>query len=80
MSGAPSDERSSLSFVLAIVRPLSANIYRFPCNAHISNIKLLGFGPRADYADRATAACWRSSANFADRGCRVVSATDSHGR
>jgi hypothetical protein len=23
-----------------------------------------GFGPRANYADRATAACWRSSANF----------------
>jgi hypothetical protein len=41
--------------------------------------KLRGFGPLANYADRATAACWRSSANFADRGCCVVSATYSPG-
>jgi hypothetical protein len=40
--------------------------------------KLRGFGLRANYADRATAACWRSSANFADRGCCVVSATNSN--
>jgi hypothetical protein len=26
--------------------------------------KLCGFGPLANYADRATAASWRSSANF----------------
>jgi hypothetical protein len=26
--------------------------------------KLRGFGPRANYADRATSACWRGSANF----------------
>jgi hypothetical protein len=26
--------------------------------------KLRGFGPRANYTDRATAACWRNSANF----------------
>jgi hypothetical protein len=26
--------------------------------------KLRGFGPRANYADRATATCWGSSANF----------------
>jgi hypothetical protein len=26
--------------------------------------KLRGFGRRANYADQATAACWRSSANF----------------
>jgi hypothetical protein len=26
--------------------------------------KLRGFGPRANYADRETAASWRSSANF----------------
>jgi hypothetical protein len=26
--------------------------------------KIRGFGPLANYADRATAACWRSSANF----------------
>jgi hypothetical protein len=38
MSGAPSDERSGLSFVLVIVRPLSVNIYRFTCNAHVSDI------------------------------------------
>jgi hypothetical protein len=27
------------------------------------NKKLSGFGPQANYADRAAAACWRSSAN-----------------
>jgi hypothetical protein len=26
--------------------------------------ELRGFGPLANYADRVTAACWRSSANF----------------
>jgi hypothetical protein len=26
--------------------------------------KLRGFGPRANYTDRATAACWQSTANF----------------
>jgi hypothetical protein len=26
--------------------------------------KLRGFGPRANYTDRAIAACWPSSANF----------------
>jgi hypothetical protein len=35
MLGAPSDERSSLSFVLVTVRPLSVNIYRFTCNVYI---------------------------------------------
>jgi hypothetical protein len=38
MSGAPSDERSGLSFVIVIVRPLSVNIYRFTCNVHVSDI------------------------------------------
>jgi hypothetical protein len=42
--------------------------------------KLCGFGPLANYADRATAACWRSSAKFAGRGCCVVSVTDPPGR
>jgi hypothetical protein len=40
----------------------------------------LSFNTLSCLSDRATAACWRSSAKFADRGCRVVSATDSHGR
>jgi hypothetical protein len=35
-----------------------------------SVIKTRGLGPLANYADRATAACWRSSANF--RGERVL--------
>jgi hypothetical protein len=30
----------------------------------LNRTKLRGFGPRAKYTDRATAACWRSSANF----------------
>jgi hypothetical protein len=40
--------------------------------------KLRGFGPRANSADRATATCWRILVpTFVDRGCCVVSATDS---
>jgi hypothetical protein len=38
MSGAPSDERSGLSFVVVIIGPLLVNIYRFICNAHVSDI------------------------------------------
>jgi hypothetical protein len=38
MSSAPSDERSGLSFVIVIIRPLLVNIYRFTCNAHVSDI------------------------------------------
>jgi hypothetical protein len=37
--------------------------------------------PRANYTDRATAACLRSDCQlFADRGCHVVSVTDPYGR
>jgi hypothetical protein len=36
MSGAPSDERSTLSFVLVIVRQLSVNVYRFSCNIYVT--------------------------------------------
>jgi hypothetical protein len=36
MSGAPSDERSGLSFVIVIIRQLLVNICRFTCNAHVS--------------------------------------------
>jgi hypothetical protein len=39
--------------------------------------ELRGLSPRANYTDRATAACWRSDCQlFADRGCHVVSVTD----
>jgi hypothetical protein len=30
----------------------------------LNQTKPRGFGPQANYADRATAACWRTSANF----------------
>jgi hypothetical protein len=44
-------------------------------------IKLHGLSPRANYTDRATAACRRSDCQlFADRGCHVVSVTDPYGR
>jgi hypothetical protein len=43
--------------------------------------KFHGLSPRANYADRATAACRRSACQlFADRGCHVVSVTDPYGR
>jgi hypothetical protein len=43
--------------------------------------KLRGLSPRANYTDRATAACRRSDCQlFADRGCYVVIATDPYYR
>jgi hypothetical protein len=43
--------------------------------------KLHGLSPRANYTDRATAACQRSDCQvFTDRGCHVVSVTDPYGR
>jgi hypothetical protein len=51
---------------------LPAAILESMCYFDCINIggKFLGFGPLANYADRATAACWRSSANFC--GQRVL--------
>jgi hypothetical protein len=43
--------------------------------------KLHGLSPRANYTDRATAACRRSDCKLSsDRGCHVVSVTDPYGR
>jgi hypothetical protein len=43
--------------------------------------KLHGLSPRANYTDRATAACRRSDYQlFADRGCHVVGVTDPYDR
>jgi hypothetical protein len=43
--------------------------------------KLHGLSPRANYTDRATAACRRSDCQlFTDRGCHVVSVTDPYCR
>jgi hypothetical protein len=43
--------------------------------------KLHDLSPRANYTDRATAACWQSDCqHFADRGCHVVSLTDPYSR
>jgi hypothetical protein len=43
--------------------------------------KLHGLSPRANYTDRATAACRRSDCQlFADRWCQVISVTDPYGR
>jgi hypothetical protein len=43
--------------------------------------ELRDFSPQANYTDGATAACWRILLpTLADRGCRVVSATNPHGR
>jgi hypothetical protein len=43
--------------------------------------ELHGLSPRANYTDRATAACRQSSCQiFADIVCHVVSMTDPYGR
>jgi hypothetical protein len=45
------------------------------------NKKLHGLSPRANYTDRATAACRRSDCQLLrDKGCHVVSVTDPSGR
>jgi hypothetical protein len=67
-----------------IVHIITNSYVEFTGDAYIYNFKktkLLGFSPRANYADRATAACQRSWCQiFADRVCRVVSATELQGR
>jgi hypothetical protein len=40
------------------------HIFKVIIFVHTVRKKLRGFGPLANYADRATAASWRSSANF----------------
>jgi hypothetical protein len=46
-----------------------------------TKLKLHGLSPRANYTNRATAACRRSDCQFfADTGCHVVSVTDPYGR
>jgi hypothetical protein len=49
---------------------------------HVHKKKTLrDLSPQANYTDRASAACRRSLApTFEDRGCRVVTATNPHGR
>jgi hypothetical protein len=44
-------------------------------------MNLSGLTPRANYTDRAIAACWRKLVTiFADGGCHVVSVTDPYCR
>jgi hypothetical protein len=46
-----------------------------------SKTKLHGLSPRANYNDRATAACRRSHCQLLRiKGCHVVSVTDPYGR
>jgi hypothetical protein len=54
---------------------------KLPLNGNIIyKTKLHGLSPRANYTDRATAACRRSDCQlFADRGCHVASVTDLYG-
>jgi hypothetical protein len=52
-----------------------------PFQPHKTKTKLHGLSPRANYTDRATAACRRSECQlFADRGCHLVSVTGPYGR
>jgi hypothetical protein len=43
-------------------------------------LKLHGLSPRANYTDRATAACRRSYCQLLRKECHVVSVTDPYGR
>jgi hypothetical protein len=51
--------------------------FTFPYTQYVYN-KLRGFSPQANYTDRSLSA--KLVATLADRGCRVVSATNPHGR
>jgi hypothetical protein len=56
------------------------NTLQQKCLLSLKKTKLHGLSPRANYTDRATAACRRSDCQFfADRGCHVVSVTDLYG-
>jgi hypothetical protein len=47
----------------------------------VATLKLHGLSPRANYTDRATAACWRSDCQLLRiEGCHVVSVTDPYDR
>jgi hypothetical protein len=54
---------------------------KFIVGKYMLKKELHGLSSRANYTDRATAACRRSDCKlFADRGCHVVSVTDPYGR
>jgi hypothetical protein len=52
----------------------------FYLNLNVLKRKLRGFGPRANYAARGPPFVGEVVPTFSERGCRVVIATDSHGR
>jgi hypothetical protein len=57
-----------------------SNLSHWTINVSIQTNKLRGFSPQTNYTDRVTAACrWSLMPNFAERGCRVISATNPHG-
>jgi hypothetical protein len=60
------------------VRLLSGIFVMVKLLRHTKKTKLRGFSPQANYTDRAIAACrQRLVPTLADRGCRVISATNS---
>jgi hypothetical protein len=76
-----------LSLVLSSLAPdgyvdcniilVELSIIHIYTNTSIKQTKLRGLGPRANYTDRATAACSAKLVpNFEDSGCHVVSAAD----
>jgi hypothetical protein len=68
---------ASLSETVAEVRSDCKGIGR----PVLTQTKPHGLSPRANYTDRATAACRRSDCQlFADRECHVVRVTDPYGR
>jgi hypothetical protein len=56
----------AVRFPLPILIPQTSQhslVIRHSIVSILTKTKLRGFGPRANYGDRATVACWRSSAN-----------------
>jgi hypothetical protein len=67
-----------LKIIQTKIKLIHTNLF---CYCDIKKTKLHGLSPRANYTDRAIAACRRSDCQlFADRGCHVVSVTDPYGR
>jgi hypothetical protein len=54
------------------------SVYKY--SSYVTEKKLRGLSPQANYTDRAVAVVGEVVPTFAGRGCYVVSATDSHGR
>jgi hypothetical protein len=70
-----SDSEHKQVVFTAVCRQFSDGLY-----AHTLIKKFRGLSPQANYTDQAKPFVFEVSANVCDRGCHIVSVTDSYGR